>query len=108
MNDRCREAVEKIKASIIKIEIVKLFKENPYMVDNFLGLSRWLALSEELIAPELEELAALGAIGNYGDGPGAIYTYTRNTQMMICLEKSWTEIEKALAEMRMAEIRRNI
>lgn len=103
MDDKYRHAVDKIKQSGVRFRIVKLLKENPYVMDNLHGLSLWAAVAESLVSPELEQLVSLGVLHRYALGPAAIYRYTPEEAMRTYIEQHWAEIEQAIADLRGAD-----
>lgn len=91
---------EKIAESQTKCAILKLFKENPYVMDNRFGLSLWVGRPEEMIIPELEELLDMGVLQRWGTEPGAIYAYTRDQDMRQAIDQRWDEICEKAAQQR--------
>lgn len=104
MDNKYQAAVDKIKQSGVRFRIVKLLKENPYVMDNLRGLSLWAAVAESLVSPELEQLVSVGVLRRYAQGPGAIYRYTQEEAMRRYIEQNWAEIEQAIADLRRADL----
>lgn len=103
MPDECGEIIEEIKRSWVKCEILRLLRDNPFILDNLPGMSRWLAIAEHLVEPEVEELAAMRVLRTYGEGSGAVYGYTRDKEMRAYIDRRWPEIEMAREHLRKPE-----
>lgn len=105
MAENCRQIVDRLKQSRVKIEIVKLLRENPFLMDTARGLARWSVLPPELVANEAEELRTMGLLVRYGQGEVAIYRYTRDAEIRSCIDQHWEEIDQALMGLKIKEWR---
>jgi hypothetical protein len=100
MPERFERIIDRIVESQTKFAVLKLFKENPYVMDNRAGLALWVGRPEEMLGPELEELLKMGVLHRRGAEPGAIYAYTRDQEMRRQIEERWPEISLRASEAR--------
>lgn len=100
MANEMHDIIETVAGSQAKFAVLKLFKENPYIMDNRYGLSLWVGKPEEMLAPELEEMVDMGLLQRWGKDVGAIYAYTRNQDMRRALDEHWDEISRRASENR--------
>lgn len=103
MHDKCADIVKALKHSAIKAGIVRFFKDNPYAMDVLPGLAIWVFQPKDTIAPEVEELVSLGILRRYGTEPGAVYSYTKDMGIRVCIEEHWPEIKQATKELRASQ-----
>jgi len=97
------DTVRKIAISQVKFAILKLFKENPYVMDSRGGLALWVGKPEDVLARELEEMVDMGVIHQWGSEPGAIYAYTRNQETRRRIQERWLEISRLAEEARLQQ-----
>lgn len=100
MPEYADDLIDRIVHSQVKFAVLKLFRENPYVMDNRPGLALWVGKPESLLAPELDELVEMGLVRKWGTEPGAIYAYTRNEDLRRCIDRCWSEISRRAQELR--------
>jgi hypothetical protein len=103
MSEEYRKIVEKIEQSRVKGEIVRLLKDNPFIMDTAYGLSKWAVVPEDQVASEADELASMGVLKRYGEGEGAVYCFTPDEELREYVLGHWPEIEQALRARRAKE-----
>jgi hypothetical protein len=100
MPEEMEKIINKIAESYTKFAILKLFKENPYIMDNRPGLTLWVGRPEDVLAGELDELVVMGILKRWGTEPGAIYAYTRDQDLRRQIDENWPEISRRADENR--------
>lgn len=93
MNENCRNIIERIIGSQAKATIVRLLRENPFIMDNVRGFAAWAVLPLEQVTPEVEELASTGVLKKYGSGVGAVYRLTKDEKVLDCIDAHMEEIK---------------
>jgi len=100
MVDLTDEMMARIVSSQSKFAVLKLFKENPYVMDNRLGLSLWVGRPEKALESDLEDMVGMGILTRWGTEPGAIYALTRDQETRRQLDERWRELSRRASEIR--------
>jgi hypothetical protein len=74
MDAEVRELVARRLQSPLKIEVVRFFVNSFSPLSTAAGISLWLGVSTEALAPPLEELARDGLLTRCGEGQAAVFS----------------------------------